>query len=286
MSGYVISAGMCLSAGVSHLALGVKSPPKAQHIVFALMMAFITPFQLLLESATTATSLEAAIRFTRYAAAMAIGFMVLFGVFICLHTGIRVSRSVAWTFVLINLAFLAYDLLSPRGLVPADHPLRAGPGGPASIVRFFGVPHLVWQTLNLATASWGAAVGVKLALRGQRRQGMVLAVAALVFAGTVFMDLLRNVLERNWTYVGGYGVAAMAIILSAQLALDFRSNEVRLAELLGEALRIRDQLNTPLQSLSWGLDLAARDASLNKALVARLQRSVARLTNLGRSMRR
>jgi hypothetical protein len=76
----------------------------------------------------------------------------------------------------------------------------------------------------------------------------------------------------------------MATLLAMELALDFREKELLLAKYHDDTIRIRDQINTPLQVLRLGLDLA--DAgTIPRKHIAPLRRAVDRLSMLGGSLR-
>jgi hypothetical protein len=288
---YAISAGMCASAGICHLALGVKRPVRAAQLAFAVMMGFICVFQLVLGALNTATSIDAAILSARWAVALAIAFMTTYGVFVRLYTGVAVPRVVLLAFFAVNAALLVYDLVAPSGLMfsaaaaTADTSDRSGASG-AFTRSPFGLVHLAWQAFNAVIVSWGVMAGWQMARHGRRRQGGVLVFGTLAFGATVVIDLFRNVLEREWPYVGGFGVMAMALVLAGQLALDFRTNEILLARMHDRAMEVRDQLNTPLQTLRFELEVTAAQGSLDPARIDRLQRAVARLTELGQKLQR
>jgi hypothetical protein len=266
---------MCLSSGLSHLALGARRPIRVLHLLFALMMGTVAVFQLCLGGLVTATSADAAITDARYATALAITFMALFAVFVSIYASVKIPRVIAYAFFAASAAFLFYDLASPTGLVPTTAGTRAQPRA----------LHLAWQVFNVATASWGVVAGWRLAHRGDRRQGMLLAFGSLVFAATVFTDLVRNVLGREWWYLGGFGVLALAVMLSAQLAFDYRRSELRLARLLAETMRLRDQINTPLQTLVFGIEIAEEQGALDHRRVLPLRRAIDRLIDLGNRLR-
>jgi hypothetical protein len=273
---YAISAGMCLSFGVCHLALAVKRPIQTSYLAFAIMMGFIAPFQLVLGALNTTTSKGSAIELTRWAVALANGSVVLFAVFVHLYAEKKVPRVIAAAFFAINLGFLAYDLLSPTGLViiPGRAFTRASLGALQA-----------WQALNAVTVLWAVGAGWRMARRGRPRQGTTLMFGSLAFLISVLVDLLRNLFGYAWPYVGGFGVMVMTIVLSGRLALDFRNDEMLLARLLKEAMRVRDQLNTPLQTLHLGLEIAVAEGKIDRERLSRLQRAVDRLIELGRRLR-
>jgi hypothetical protein len=270
-----IAAGICLSSGISHLALGARRPIRGIHLLFALMMGAVAAFQLCLGGLINATSVGSSITYARYAVAFAIASIALFGVFVSVYASVKIPRVIAYAFLALSAAFLSYDLASPRGLVPTTPGTGVQPH----------VLHLGWQVFNAATASWGVVAGLRMARRGDERQGLLLALGSLVFAVTVFIDLVRNLLGREWWYLGGFGVIALAIMLSAQLAFDFRQSEVRLARMLRETMRLRDEINTPLQTLVFGIEIAEAQGTLDRGRVFPLRRAIDRLVDLGNRLR-
>jgi hypothetical protein len=127
--------------------------------------------------------------------------------------------------------------------------------------------------------------------RGRRRKGAILALGGSLVLTTVATDLLRNVFAWSWPYVGGFGVIGFSLLLSMELAIDFRDYERRLTEWVAAATILRDQLNTPLQTLRFGLETLPTSSATERARIDRLQRAVTRLSNLGlnprmRSLRR
>jgi hypothetical protein len=278
-----IAAGICLSNGIHHLALGIRRPRRATNLLFAASMAVICPFQLVAGAFNSATSLDAAIPLARYGVALAIVFMVVFAAFVRRYAGVVVRRPVVHAFLAASAAWLAYDLLAPRGLLFTS--LVEGRGSGAVFDRVpLGVVELSWHTFNAATALWAATVGWKMARQGRPRSGAALVLGVTAFLTTVLVDTVRDVLGRAWPYLGGYGATVMATLLAMELALDFREKELLLAKYHDETIRIRDQLNTPLQVLRLGLDLA-NAGTIPREHIAPLRRAVERLSMLGRTLR-
>jgi hypothetical protein len=279
-----IATGICLSNGICHLALGIRRPRRATNLLFAASMAVICPFQLIAGAFNSATSLDAAIPLARYGVALAIVFMVVFAAFVRQYARVVVSRAVVYAFLAASAAWLAYDLLAPRGLLFTS--LVDGRGSGSVFDRVpLGVVELSWHTFNGATALWAAAAGWKMARRGRQRAGAALVLGVTAFLMTVLFDTVRDVLGRTWPYLGGYGAMVMATLLALELSLDFREKELLLAKYRDDTIRIRDQLNTPLQVLRLGLELAAKGGTVPRAHIAPLQRAVEKLSTLGGSLR-
>jgi hypothetical protein len=278
-----------LSSAVSHLALGLRRPRQYTDLTFAVMMVVICPFQLVAASFHDASSRESAVTFARYGVALAVLIIATFGIFVRQYTGARVPRPLGYAFLAINASWLVHDLVAPRGLLFESAANIVSPDSDASPQGFTQVPlgpvQLAWHAFNSATVLWAVIGGWRMVKNGRRSQGITVAVGATALLVTVLMDAIRDALGRDWPYVGGFGVMVMAILLSAQLSLDFRDNELRLAKLLKQSMRIRDELNTPLQTLQIGLELAAKQGTIEQDRIVRLRRALESLTRLGRNLR-
>jgi hypothetical protein len=278
---FAIAAGICLSAAVSHLALGLGRPRRRTHLTFAALMAIICPFQLVAANFHLARSLESAVTWARYGVALAVPIIAVFGVFVRQYTGARVPRGIAYAFLAISAVWLTYDLAAPRGLLFAS---AARVDGGFTRVPL-GPIQLAWHAFNAATVLWGVTAAWRMVERGRRSRGITVAIGLTAFLVTVLVDAIRDASGRDWPYVGGFGVMVMATLLSAQLAVDLRDSELRLATLVIESMRIRDELNTPLQTLQLGLDLAAKQGTIEPEHVFTLGRAVEKLRRLGQSLR-
>jgi hypothetical protein len=289
MTWFAIAAGVCLSSAVSHLALGLGRPRRRTHLTFAALMTIICPFQLVAANFHDASSLASAVTWARYGVALAIVIIAVFGVFIRQYTGARVPRAIAYPFLAISAVWLIYDLAAPRGLLFESQTNILVIGSAARAEGFTRVPlgsaQLAWHAFNSATVLWAVVAGWRMLRRGRPSQGMTVAIGATAFLVTVLVDTIRDASGRDWPYLGGFGVMVMATLLSAQLALDFRKSELRLATLVRESVRIRDELNTPLQTLQFGLDLVAKHGTIEHDHVLRLGRALDKLRRLGQSLR-
>jgi hypothetical protein len=281
---FSIAAGVSFSSAVSHLALGLRRPVQATHILFAVLMLVICPFQLLVASFHAARSPGSVVIVARYAVVLALLAIAVCGVFVQRYTRTRVPRAIAYAFLAINAFWLVYDLVTPRGLLFTTS--SANLPRPDGFTRVpLGPMQLLWHAFNSATVLWGVVGGWRMVLRGHRSRGLALTLGMTAFLGAVVTDAVRDALGRDWVYLGGFGCMVMAILLSAQLSRDFREGERRLARLAQESMLIRDQLNTPLQTLHIGLELAATQRTLEPDRLETLRRAVDTLTRLGRNLR-
>jgi hypothetical protein len=283
---FALAAGVALSSSVAHCALGIQRPRSATHLTFAALMLFIFPFQLVSARLYTTRSPAEAVAMARLGVVLAIAIVVLFALFVKKYTHAKIPPWIAGAYVAANVAWLLYDLLSPWGLLFATQPVTVivPRGEPAVVfVRTPGIG-LVWQGFNAVTIVWGILAGLRVARAGRRRAGIALVIGSSCVLITVFFDIIKGVFAKDWPYVAGFGVAVLALVLSAQLAANFRANEKRLADMVAAALVLSDLLNTPLQTLEFGLETLRAESMDERARVLRLKRAVAKLADVGRHL--
>jgi hypothetical protein len=283
---FAIAAGAALSNSVVHCALGIQRPRSIKHLTFAALMLFIFPFQIASAGLYTSESPIEAVAMARAGVALAVVIILLYARFVEMYAEVTVPRWLAQAHIAVSVGWLLYDLLSPWGLLFAALPVTviAPRGGPD--VLFVRTPAigLLWQSFNALTIVWGIAAGVRMARTGRRRAGIALVVGSMCVLGTIFFDIIKGVLGATWPYLGGFGIVVLALVLSAQLAADFRASEKRLSDMVAAALVLSDLLNTPLQTLEVGLETLNVESDDERARVLRLKRAVARLADVGRQL--
>lgn len=271
MSVFIVAAGLGLSSAVTHFVLGLRRPRSGEHILFALMMLVLLPFQLVVARLHAAVSAHSIVELQRVGVVLAVALTTLFAAFVVQYTRTVVPPAIKWAYLVISAAWVGYDLISPFGLL-ASSPAVLG---------------LMWQAFNALTVAWGTFLGWSLMRRGQRRRGLALVVGASLVLVSVVFDFVRDLLAKTtWPYLGGFGVVGLALVLTGQLAAEYRDNEQRLAQMLAAAIHLRDLLNTPLQTLRFGLEMMPEQTDAERARVNRLRRAVTTLTELGRDLQR
>jgi len=290
MIAFAVSAGVCLSSAACFLALGLKRPIDPGHVTFSALMGACALFQLTVGALHAAPSLDQAIELSRWAVVLAIVIVALLWGFVHKYTAVPAPRAVSAALLIASLFFLAYDLATPKGLMfeALADPSETSPtkvSGSFAIVPT-GPFHLAWQSFNVGVGFWCGIVALRSARRVRFRQGIGISSGILGVTVSMTVDLIRNALELNWSYVGGYGVTVMAILLTIQLAVDSRNKEIRLTQMLADALRFRDRLNTPLQTLHFTLEVTAAEGTYSVSRLDRLRSAVSALSEFSRGLRR
>ena len=164
---------------------------------------------------------------------------------------------------------------------------------PLSVVQYV---HLVFV---LSVFGLSFACAFKLMRQGERQRGWMLAIALVVAVMQHVIDVVRDAIGGSWPYVAEFGLVTWGLIMSVQLAIDFRVSGQRLhatlktaeqrayelARMVEATLHVRDKLNTPLQTLE--LSLATRTAGKpdDEQTLAELRRAVTQLAQLGRAVK-
>jgi hypothetical protein len=283
---FTVAAGVALSSSVAHGALGIRRPRSAKHLTFAVLMLFIVPFQFVSAGFYATRSAVEAVVLARAGVALAIAILLLYARFVREYAQWKIPRWVAWTYVAASAGWLLYDLLSPSGLLFAAQPVTviAPRGEPTVLFVRTAAPGLTWQTFNALTVVWGILSGLRMARAGRRRAGVALVFGSACVLITVCLDIVKGIFAEGWPYLGGFGLVVLALVLSAQLAAEFRDSEQRLADMVAAALVLSDRLNTPLQTLELGLEALSTQSVDERLRVLRLKRAVAKLAEVGRHL--
>jgi hypothetical protein len=273
-----LAAGVGLASAAIHFALCFQRPRSAYHLTFALMMLVMCPFQLIVARLAASPTWPEIIALSRVGAALAIILIVLFAAFVRQYSRLRLRSAYFWVYVAMSATWLAFDLAAPAGLLYTSVAATRRPG-----VSPFGI---AWQVFNWLTVLWGTSVGWRVLRRGERRRGGILVLGGSLLLVTVSLDVLRNLLGWGLPYLGGFGLVAFSLLLSMELVLDFRESERRLNERIAAVHALRDQLNTPLQTLRFGLETLPARSPEDHRRVDRLRRAVTRLSHVSRDLRR
>jgi hypothetical protein len=154
--------------------------------------------------------------------------------------------------------------------------------------------HAAFLGSVLALAIWS---GSKVVRRGERQRGFALMAGAALLLAFTLVDYVRDSVGGSWPYVSEFGVVSWALVMSIQLAHDFRVNaqalaraiadvemqSQRLTSMLGALHALEENMEAPLQTLETGV-AALADGDSHDAELQRLQRAVARLREFSRAM--
>ena len=221
------------------------------------------------------------------------------------YTGIRVPRWLVVAFYGTVAAFTICNLVAPYSAFFASPPEMGTMTVDGRLVTIFSIPRgplqYAWLTFAALFMVFAIGMGVRLLLRGERRRGAVFVSAF----GMMFLAPLAAVVEgmmrgRQQPSSSALGALSLLLIMSMDLALEFRARQKalkaafaeleahaeRISGMLETSLQLRDQLNTPLQTMELELVLIDRAAPEVAPRVARLRRALERLTDLGQRLQR
>lgn len=294
--------GMTIGAAVLHCALGLTRPVDRTYLSFAAIMALLAGFVYFERDLYRATTGLEAVEALRAQVVTAHGFLAFILVFVPAYTNARVRPWLMRAYWIgLALLFVA-NLITPYGVWFAAEPELA------PRITFRGVPyntviapplgplqyiHTLYVFGVFALSFWCALVLIR---RGERKRGVMLAIALSIVIVHHLVDVVRDAVGATWPYVAEFGLVTWGLVMSVQLAIDFRVTEQRLqaalsraeehaaelAKLVEASLLVRDKLNTPLQTLELGLALRSAGKLDDEKTLADLRRAVVELTALGR----
>lgn len=291
--------GASLSGFLLHLVLALGRKVDRARIVFAVLLASLCVYFLYEHQLYAATTLQEVVRITRDELPFTVGYFILFGWFITRYTQLRIPRPIIWIYCAGLAAALVYNYVAPYGFYYSVPPRIV------TVSSFGGEPiHIAQAPLALAPALYyllatamhttGVVGGIRLARRGERMRGTIFAIAVGLPLVALMLDVVHELIGARWPYFAEFGMVGLSIILSVQLAIDFRIQEATLSDALARearalervarvALAVKDMANTPLQVLEIGLANLEENPA-HQSSIERMRRAVARLNELDRVM--
>lgn len=300
-----ICFGMCIVAGLLHGVLGLERPRDWRYLSFAAMMGCICVFLVMQHDLYFVASPEEGVERTRDLFYVGLAITALFMWFVGLYTRVRLPLLVK-LFVVVALAgWTIFNAVSRYGSMFSAPPRTVA----ASSLGGETVYTLQPTELSPYTAAWGVFLlaltvinimrGVVMMRRGERSQGAVLTLASGMIIAFYFIDYVRDLVGGTWPYVLEYSVVATGLLMSVQLAIDFRRKRdelakalvrveqqaARLTPMLRASRALPDALFPVLHSLKQGIHELHAD-STDTASLARSDRAIERIALLGESLRR
>ncbi|NVB80541.1 MAG: hypothetical protein HOV81_19260 [Kofleriaceae bacterium] len=294
----LVSFGLSLGAAVLNAVLGLTRPLSRTYLSFAWIMAFVAA-HLYLEwilykrTITPAEAVEV-VRLQLLAAHALIAGVLIF---IPTYTQIQLPRwiwRVMW--VLLGIFFLV-NVLTPYGVWFSAKPRLIATTVLGELAHTTVPPPL--GPLQYAHAVYVVAIGViavvcaiKMFGRGNRQRAIAIALSLGIVVVLHLVDVVREAVGGSWLYIGGFGLVAWGIVMTVQLAMSYREVEdgllaalarleaqkAEMTDAIAVSVRVRDRLNTPLQTLELGLSMQPDQ----DAIVEELRHEIHHLTTLGR----
>jgi hypothetical protein len=159
---------------------------------------------------------------------------------------------------------------------------------PLSIVQY------AWALIPTSLLVVSLVCAWKLHRRGERQRAAILAAALFIMLVQAVIDIVRDSVGGTWPYVAEYGLVSWALIMSVQLAYDYRAQSAaivraiasaeahakRLSALLQAMRALEHDMEGPLQTLGCGIE------QLGHNHLGPMHRAVARLHELRSSISR
>ena len=287
--------GMTIGVAVLHAALGLPRPRDRTHLLFACIMAMVGAYMFFEAVVYRETTSEAAVEAIRSQVIVAHGLIALVLVFVPAYTHIRIPRWLGVTYGIGLAALFVANLITPYGIwfSGAPHIVRSTFGSETTVVAPPpGVLQYVHLFYVLCVFALTFTCAVKQVRRGERRRGLILAISLAIVILQHLVDIIREAVGGTWPYSDEFGWVTWGLIMSVQLAIDYRTGRQRLratlttseqhaaelARAAEAALLVRDKLNTPLQTLELTLAVRAPRTSEDQQTLAELREAVTQIS--------
>jgi hypothetical protein len=294
---------MAVGAVILHTALGLHRPLERTYLAFACMMALVVMFLVLQWKLYHSTSGDVAVDLKQHQVTVVNLFMGFMFVFVPAYSGVDLPPVLSAVFWIGLATAIVANMLLPYGLWFSGEPtlipstFRGEPyttvitppmRGPQLAYAFFATSYM---TVALICAG-------KMYRRGQRQRALTFAVALTLVVAYAVVDIVRDNIGGTWPYMVEYGIVSWALIVSVQLAHDFRENTRTLAKTIvlvdTQARQLSEMLNSlhllehnmqiPLETLETGVVQLARSATAIDPQLRRVERATTRLKELARLM--
>lgn len=297
--------GMTVGTAVLYLALGFPRPVDRTNFSFACIMVMLAAYAFFEAEMDQLTSRSMAVETVRKQVMTAHGLIAGLLVFVPSYTHVRLPRWLIASYVVGLAAMFIANLVAPYGIwFSAEPGLEVWTAGGVRHAEIFPPPPSALQLVHalyvVSVFALTFTCAVKQVRRGERRRGLILAVSLSIVILQHLVDVFREAVGGTWPYSDELGFVVWSLIMSVQLAIDYRisSQQLRatlsaaerhateLARTAEAALHVRDKLNTPLQTLE--LTLATREPHTeeDQETLDELRGAVTEISSLSRAVER
>jgi hypothetical protein len=295
--------GLVLGAALLHGALGLRRPLDRTYLSFACIMASLAAFLVLQSDLYEATTGEAAVEAVRRRVVAALLANASFLVFLPTYTKVRIPPWLMWSYWLVLVFLFIANLFAPYGIWFAMQPeielaLFRNQIYTTVVAPPMAFLQYTYAIFFLSQICLGFGCAFAMLRHGDRVRGWAFAAAVFVVGMHVALDIIRDAVGGAWPYVAEYGFVTWGLIMSVQLALDFRkqadllshaivrveAQADRLASILGALRTLEQNIDVPIQTLQSGMASLHGGTPRERVQDDRLRRAVGRLRDFSRSM--
>jgi hypothetical protein len=173
-------------------------------------------------------------------------------------------------------------------------------GEPYNIVvaRPMAAPQFAFALFVMSYMIIALVCAAKMYRRGRRERGVTFGIALTLVIVFAAFDVIRDNVGGTWPYMVEYGIVSWSLIVSVQLARDFRDTTRTLGKAIAyvdvQARQLTEMLNSlhvlehnmriPLETLESGVVGLSYSAAAVDPQLRRVERATTRLKELARSM--
>jgi hypothetical protein len=295
--------GISIGAVVLHTALGIRRPIDRTHLSFACIMASVAVFLYLQWDLYAATTAREAVNIKhRQVTILNLSLAGMF-VFLPAYTRVHIPRAMTATYWTILVGLFIANLCAPYGLWFSGEPRLVAStfrGEPFTsvVAPAMAAPQLAYASFVISCIVVALCFAVAMFLRGDRQRAVTFAIALVLVLGHGITDVVRDNVGGTWPYVAEFGVVTWGLIMSVQLAHEFRkqtrSLATAIAQVEDQAIRLNAMLDAlgaleqnmhePLGKLEAGIPGLACGSPGDDSQLRRLERAVTRLREFARTM--
>jgi len=295
--------GIALGVAVLHLALGARRPFERTYLSFAGIMTAVAVFQYLRAGFYVVTTVDDAVAIQRQLmTTIHVSFAFAF-VFVPAYTRVRIPRLALVAYWVALLTVSLVNLRAPYSIwfSSAPHLVPStfrGESYTAVVAPPMGIVQYAYLGFLSASVLAAFVFTVKMYRRGDKQRALTFAIALVVVMAFASVDAVRDSIGGAWPNVVAFGIVSWGLIMSVQLAYDFRTQRralgaaiitvegqsKRLSEIVDALRTLEQNMHIPLGTLESGVAGLARSSRTEDHELRRIERSVARLRELAGTM--
>jgi hypothetical protein len=295
--------GMAIGSVVLHTALGLQRPIDRTYLSFACIMVLVAVFLYFQWMLYRSPTSEIAVHVKQKQVTIVNLCYACMFIFVPAYSRVQLPRWLQGAFWIGLVIALVANVALPYGLWFSGEPQLIASsfrGEPYTIivVPAMAAPQLAYAAFVMSYMILALVCAAKMYRRGERERAVTFAIALSLVVAYALLDIIRDNVGGTWPYMVEYGIVSWALLISVQLAHDFRHN----TQTLGAAIEHLDaqsrqldgmidslsalehDMKRPLETLDCGVVGLTRRTPAEDPQLRRVERAVTRLKQLAHSM--
>jgi hypothetical protein len=278
-----IFIGSCITLFWLFLIGGLIPPIKKYYVVFSVMTLFNAGYLFTASQLYQSPDLETALFWARTQCSLATSYIPFF-VYFTMHI-LDVRNWKNWVFastILVSIILVINQISDVPFWTPTNPRLL-------DVKSLFGEDlHVIFGEHNFGILFWysmALAILVATATVAYRKKRWLIFSSMLILPLGVIIDFTNDTFALGLPYFTEFGFTSMGMLLASSLAIDYRHQKLKITHAISVATNVRDQLNTPLQVVTLGLESIQPEKPIPPEVLEKMKKNVQTAVELSKRLR-